>query len=244
MSVVFLTVIFITFFNGLAEKGPSRKKFKVLEGGSEDLIKPEAAPEVNYLKEIAGNKHLKEWMGFWQKCVPGLSVDSMESLGQFPIDNEPTDFDMSQKVKNGPGGQFYTGAPGGSKSINPYWGRLTYKPEGNEWSPYIEHQCGAELFDSSQKKSSIILRCYMHDGLDGAFWLDKNRVVVVGYDAITRQMSVECETVESCIAPSVWIVDLKSATLTQYRGNVVKRDACSLDAYLKLKVPGFFNEGK
>lgn len=240
--IFFFALIFITFFNGLAEKGPSRRKFKVLEGGSEDLIKPEPAPEVNHLKEIAADKRFTQWVSWWQKCVPGFSLDQMEGMGEFPIDNEPADFAAADKVKKGPGGMFYIHSPDGKKYINPYWGRLVYKMSDNEWWPYVENQCGAEVYDPSQKKSTIVMHCYSRDGLDGAFWLDRDRVTLMGYDAVTRQMSVECETVESCVAPSVWIVNLKSATLSQYRGNVVKRDACNLGGYLKAALPKFFGE--
>ena len=242
VNIIFLALIFFTFVGGLADKGPSRRKFKVLEGGSEDLIKPEPAPAVNRLKEISNNKHLVQWASWWQKCVPGFSLNSMEDLGEFPVDNEPTDFTASDKIKKGPGGMFYTGSPDGKRYINPYWGRLTYKWNDDGWWPYVENQCGAELYEPSQKKSAIILRCYMHDGMDGAFWAGKDRLVLMGYDAVTRQMNVECETVESCVSPSVWIVDLKSNTFNQHRGNVVKRDACNLDGYLKLTLPRFFGE--
>jgi len=235
-------LIFIFFFNGVADKGPSRRKFKKLESGEENLIKPEAAPAINRLQQISKDKHFTMWVGWWQKCIPGFSLNKMEDLGEFPVDNEPADFAAADKIKKGPGGILYKNSPDGKKYINPYWGRLVYKWKDDDWWPYFESQCGAELYEPSQKKSTIVLKCYTKDGLEGAFWVDKDRVVLMGYDSVTRQMSVECETVESCVAPSVWILDLKSATLNQHRGTIVKRSACDLDGYLKTAMTKFFGK--
>jgi len=243
-GTLFLIIIFLTFFNGLADKGPSRKKFRVLEGGSEDLTKPEAPPPVSKLKEIMNDRHLVDWANWWKKCIPGLDLNAMEELGEFPLYNETTDFQTADNVRKGPGRILYIKSPDGKRSINPYWGRLVYVKQQDGWQPieYKESRCGAELFEPSKKQATNILECYMHDGLDGAFWLNNDRLVFMGYDAVTRQMSVECETVESCIAPSVWIADLKSNTYSQYRGNVVKRSACDTGDYLRTSMPKFFGK--
>jgi hypothetical protein len=243
-AAAFLLLIFLTFFNGLADKGPSRKKFRVLGSGSEDLTKPEAPPEVDKLQQIVNDRRLVDWATWWKKCVPDLDLKNMEDIGEFPLLNEPMEFQAADEVKKGPGKILYIKSPDGKRFINPYWGRLVYKKEETGWQPYEykETRCGAELLNPSQKQDTNILECFMHDGLDGAFWLDKNRLVLLGYDAVTRQMSVECETVESCIAPSVWIVDLKANTYNQYRGAVMKRSACNLGGYLKTSIPNFFGK--
>lgn len=241
LTIISLGILFITFFNG-GNKGPSRSKFKVLESGEENLIKAEPAPEVNRLKEISGDKRLKEWVAWWQKCAPGLSLDTMENLGEFPIDNQPVDTAKWGEPKKGPSKSFYVNAPDGKHAVNPYFGRLIYIMENGDWQPYVKGGCGAELYDSSTKSSSIILQCFMHDGLDDAFWLNRDRLVLVGYEAVTRQMNVECETVESCASPSVWIVDVKNGTMSQHRGPIVKRSLCDLDGYLKLTRKDFFGK--
>ena len=243
-STLFLIVIFLSFFNGLADKGPSRKKFKVLGTSEEDLTKPEAPPEVDKLKEIINDRRLTAWYQWWKKCVPNLDLNNMENIGEFPLLNEPMNFQASDEVKKGPGNILYIRSPDGKRFINPYVGRLVYKKEETGWQPYEfkETRCGAELLTPSQKQSVNMLECFMHDGLDGAFWLDKNRLLLLGYDAVTRQMSVECETVESCISPSVWIADLKTNTYNQYRGTVMKRSACNPGGYLKISIPKFFGK--
>lgn len=242
LNIFFLVVVFITFFNGVADKGPSRRKFKHLESGEENLIKPEGPPPVDRLKEISGDKRFVNWKNWWQRCIPGFSLDSMEDLGEFPVDNEPLDPAVYGESNKGPSKILYIGSPNGKHYINPYWGRLVYRMKGEDWQAYLEDGCGAELYDPAKKRGAIILHCYTRDGLDGAFWLGNDRFVIMGYDAVTRQMNVECETVESCIAPSVWIVDLKSATFNQHRGSIARRGSCDLDGFLKLSMPKFFGE--
>lgn len=242
LNALAVLLVFAFFFNGTMSKGPSRQKFKVLESGEENLIKAEAPPEVNRLKEISKDRRLTEWAAWWQKCAPNFSLDAMENLGEFPIDNQPVDVAKWGEPRNGPAKSFYVNSPDGKHAVNPYFGRLVYKMEADSWQPYVELGCGAELYDASTKRSSIILQCFMHDGLENAFWLNKDRLVIVGYEAVTRQMNVECETVESCASPSVWIIDIKSGTMNEHRGPIVKRSLCDLTGYLKLTRKDFFGK--
>lgn len=239
-TVLLAVFLFWAFFAGYRDKGPARRKFKKLEGGHEDLIKEEPPPEVNYLKEIAGDHRLKKWFTHWKKFSPELDPNAMEGLGEAFIMEEEMDLDKYDYMMEGPNKQFYVGAPGGKYRLNPYWGRLYYKKKEGDWQPFYDEGCGAVLYESSAKRAIMIVRCSLLEGIDDAFWLDKNRLVLMGYESITRQMSVECETVESCIAPTVWIVNLKTKTMTQYHGGTLQRKDCNVDAYIKAKYPKLF----
>lgn len=243
---IFLFILFLSFFNGMADKGPSRKKFKVLGTSVEDLTQPQTAPKVveDKLKSIVKDKRLNDWANWWKRCVRDLDLNSMEDLGEVTLYNEPTNFGHADEIKRGPGSMLYIKSPDGKRYIDPYWGRLVYVKENNEWQPYqnFDTHCGAELYEPSKKQAANILECYMHDGLDAAFWVNNDRIALMGYEAVTRQMSAECETVESCISPSIWIADLKSRTMSEYRGPVVKRGACDLGGYLKISAEKFFGK--
>jgi hypothetical protein len=232
--------IFIIFFNGYRSAGPSRQKFKKLPETEEDLIKPEPEPEVNRLKEISADRRLKKWLAHWSKYQPNLSADSMEGLGESYIDEQEVDMKEYEFMRKGPNTQFYIGAPGGKYQLNPYWKRLYYKKTDSGWQPFYDNGCGAMLYDSSKNRGVVILRCSLFEGIDDAFWLDKDRLVLMGYESVTRQMSIECETVESCVTPSVWIINLKTKTMNQYHGETLKRENCNVDAYIKAKYPELF----
>ena len=66
--LAFAGVLFFFFFNGYQQAGPSKKKFKQL-GGSDDVVdltKEKQVVEVNRLKEVAGDKRLTAWAGWWR----------------------------------------------------------------------------------------------------------------------------------------------------------------------------------
>lgn len=233
-------IIFLFFFNGYREKGPSRRKFKKLEGGHEMLIKEELPPEVNYLQKIASDSRLNKWINHWKKWAPNLDPNTMESLGEAFIMEDEIDLTKYDYMLEGPNKQFYKGSPGGKYKLNPYWGRLYYKKKEGDWQPYYDEGCGAYVYDRSAKKAMIVMRCSLLEGIDEAFWLDKHRFVLMGYETITRQMDVECETVESCVAPTVWIVDMQKKTMSQYHGPTLKRVKCDVHAYTKAKYPKLF----
>lgn len=232
--------IFLIFFNGYRSAGPARHKFKKLPETEEDLIKPEPEPEVNYLAQIAHDRRIQKWIAHWNTCQPGLSADSMSALGEAFIDEQEVDMKEYEYMREGPNKQFYVGAPGGKYQLNPYWKRLYYKKSDSGWQPFYDEGCGAMLYESSKKRGVIILRCSLLEGIDDAFWLDKNRLVLMGYESVTRQMSVECETVKSCVTPCVWIIDLKKKAMHQYHGDTLKRENCNVDAYIKAKYPKLF----
>lgn len=238
LSIMF----FLVFFNGYRSAGPARSKFKKLPEGTEDLTTPEAPPEVNRLKEIANDKRLKEWITWWQKCDPGLNTDSMKNLGEAFIDLQPIEMLTSSQINEGPGRMLYMRSPNGRRYVNPYLGRLYYKKLEDGWQSVVDEGCGAALYETGENKASLMIRCSLLEGLHDAFWLDNDRLVVLGYEAITRQMSVECESVESCVAPTVWIIDLKKTSMNQYHGSVIKRGSCNVDGYYKVKLPKFFVE--
>lgn len=233
-------LIFVIFFNGYRDKGPSRRKFKKLEGGHENLIKKELPPEVNYLQQIAGDKRLGKWISHWKKWAPNLDPNTMESLGEAFIMEDEVDLKKYDYMRKGPNKQFYKGSPGGKYRLNPYWGRLYYKKKEGDWQPYYDEGCGAYVYDKSSKKAMMVMRCSLLEGIDEAFWLNKNRFVLMGYETITRQMNVECETVKSCVAPTVWIVDMEKRTVSQYHGPTLKRNNCDVHAYIKTKYPKLF----
>jgi len=240
--VVGSIVIFLFFFNGYQQEGPSRSKFRKLPGGVEDLT-PEAVPakeQRNVLKEISGNRHVQEWAHYWQRCVPGFTLEGMEDIGDAQIEGEAVSALQVEEDQKGPGKMFYTSSPSGKRQVNPYWGRLLFRKEGDAWQPYIELQCGALLYDKAAKNAKTVLQCSMNEGIDDAVWQNNDEIVLLGYESVTRQMSVECESVESCAAPAIWFVDLAKGWVHSYRGGLIKHGACKLGDYLKQRLPKFF----
>ncbi|MFH0799056.1 MAG: hypothetical protein V2A66_02600 [Pseudomonadota bacterium] len=243
--LVFFAFIFVAFFNGYKSGGPARGKFKHLGESEVDLTRQkEEAPEVNKVVEISGDKKVKAWAAWWKKCVSNFSLDTMEDIGQSQIYDEDIPMLSPEQMGEGPGRMFYLKSPDGKRRLNPYWGRLLYKKEGDAWQPYIEIPCGVALYTPSEKRARKILDCSALEGVDDAYWRGKDTIVLMGYSAISRQMSVECETVESCIAPTIWTIDIKTSSMNEQRGPVTKRKSCDLGGYLKIRLPGFFGKEK
>ncbi|MFH1829928.1 MAG: hypothetical protein ABH871_04035 [Pseudomonadota bacterium] len=244
--LLFFTV-FVFFFNGYQQSGPSRKKFQKLPGGTEDVTAEQIQPEGEdkLLKALTSDRRLNDWVAFWKTCIPGFTMDFMEDSGESEIESDPVDVKLVQEERKGPGKMFYKSSPGGGRSVNPYWRRLVYKNEQGGWQPYIELPCSAILYESSTKSARIILSCTMFEGIHEAVWLSKNRLVLLGYESVSRQMDVRCETVKTCAAPAIWVVEFDKGYTHSYRGNqLIKRSDCDLDVYLKKKVPGFFGKDK
>lgn len=245
LVVISFFIICVFFLNGYRDSGPSRSKFKKLPGGTEDLIAEDEKPKpipVDYLKEIKNNKRVLEWARWWQTCVPDFSINSLELIGDSQLDNEIVDAKLVEESMKGPGKMFYVSAPSGHYIINPYWQRLSFKKEENAWQPYIDPPCGALIYEPKSHKARIALNCTMNEGLDDAIWLAKDRVAVLGYASVTRQMDVECKTVESCTTPEVWILDLGSGWMHEYRGKLIAHGECKLGGYLTHRLPSFFGK--
>jgi len=239
--------VFLVFFNGYHQSGPSKKKFKRLGESGEvvDLTQEVVHEEKNLLKEVSSDKRLRRWAAWWGGCLSGFSVNSMQDLGTTGIIDEALPA-LNSSMTGGPQGMFYIKSPDGSKILNPWYGRLLYRKEPGGWQPYIELPCGAALYDSKTKAGKNILECSALEGVDDAFWKDNDTIVLMGYEALTRQMNVECEGVQSCVSPVVWIIDLKERTTNLHRGVVVmrKESPCELGGYLKVRLPKFYNEEK
>lgn len=238
--LLFFVIVFVTFFNGYKTAGPARSKFKKLGTGEVDLTKTEETVEVNKLKEIIGDKRLKKWAGWWQACAKGFSLSEMEDIGHGPVYDERIRPLSTSEMGDGPGKMFYLRSPDGKIHLNPHWSRLLFKKEGDAWQPLIEIPCGVALYKPKENWARNILDCSALEGIDDAFWFGKERFALMGYMAVSRQMDVECETVESCVAPTVWIVDLKSGLINEHRGKLIKRNQCELGGYLKIRLPEFF----
>lgn len=238
---VFSILIFFIFFNGYKAAGPARSKFKKLGEGVEDLTKEEvAAPEADRLSQIVKNKHFKPWVEWWQKCAQGFALENMDDIGQTAVYDQGIAFKTPSELNEGPGGVLIFRSPGGRYYLDPYFGRLLYRKEDKIWQPYVELRCGAAIYTPSEKKAKNVLECSALEGIDDAFWLDKSKFVLMGYSALTRQMNVECEGLQTCASPTVWLVDLKSGYINEYRGKVIKRKTCELGGYLKVRWPDFF----
>ena len=238
-------IVFLFFFNGYKDEGPSRKKFRQLPGGTEDLVAEDAKPRpppVDYLKDLRSNKRVRDWATTWQRCIPDFTLDSLELIGDSEADKDPVEAAQVEELKSGPGKMFFTSSPGGRYEIDPYWERLTYRKEAEGWQPYIETPCGALVYEPKDRKARIALNCTMHEGLEDALWLDKDRVAILGYGSVTRQMNVECESVESCATPEIWVVDLASGWLHEYRGALIAHGTCQLGTYLRQRLPAFFGK--
>lgn len=242
VTVFFCAFIFLMFFNGYKTTGPARGKFKKLGESAEDLIKPEAPPEEDWLKSVAGDKRVRNWEEWWGKCVPGFSVSGMESVSQEPIIGEDVEFIPKGKMNEGPGSALYVASPGGKNVLNPYFGRLVFKKEADGWQPYIEFRCGAALYNVKEKRARKIIDCSALDGIDDAFWQSTGRMVLTGYTAISKEMNVDCEDDKACAMPTIWIVDLKTNLIGEWRGGLAKHGQCEPGGYLKKKFPKFFGE--
>lgn len=247
VAIVFFAMVFVVFFNGYQQEGPARRKFKRLGESEEviDLTKQQALPEVNRMKDVSGDKRLREWASWWQKCLPGFSTDKMDDIGTTSM-GEMSIPSLTPDMGAGPQTIFYRKSPDGKWLLNPYYGRLSFKKEGDAWQPYVELPCGAALYDTKSKSGKSILDCSALEGIDDAFWKGPDTIVLMGYGALTRQMDVECEGVESCVSPVVWIVDTKTKSINEHRGSAIKRKttSCELGGYLKIRLPEFFNEEK
>lgn len=244
ITVAFVTclVLFLLFFNGYQNQGPSRKKFHKSGESTEDLTREDkAAPVVeDDLKKFINDKRVQRWVESWQRCVPDLKLEELTDVGAGGMEAEAVDAALVQEEMKGPGAMFYTKAPGGKRAINPYWERLRLRKEGDAWQPYVELRCGILAYEPSAKRAQVVQSCTMNEGLDDAFWLDAEHAVVVGYESVTRQMSTECESVESCFAPAIWFLDFSKGLIHSYRGKVLKRGLCNLDDYLRKRLPDFF----
>lgn len=245
--LLFAGLLFAVFFNGYQQAGPAKKKFKKLGEGSEviDLTVEKKVEEKNLLAEVSGDKKLKDWAGWWKGCLPDFSLGNMQDLGTTGLGEEAIP-PLSPAMTEGPQAMFYIKSPDGTHTLNPWHNRLLYKKEADGWQPYIELPCGVALYDTKAKTGRNILECSALEGIDDAFWKGRDLIVIMGYEALTRQMNVECEGVETCVSPVVWIVDLKSRVVNEHRGVVVhrKKSPCELGGYLKVRLPKFYNEEK
>ena len=243
----FFAFVFVMFFNGYQQAAPSRSKFKRLGGNDEvvDLTKEVVHVEVDRMKEIAGDKRLRAWENWWKTCLKDFTLGGMADTGISGLSEEQIP-PLTEAMQEGPQQMFYAKSPDGTWILNPWYERLLYKKEGDAWQPYIEIPCGAALYDAKTKTGRNILECSALEGIDDAFWKDKETIVFMGYEALTRQMNVECEGVESCVSPVVWIADLKGKQVSEHRGTVFKRKStpCELGGYLKVRLPKFYNEEK
>lgn len=244
LVAIFFVTVFLVFFNGYKQRGPSRRKFQKLPGGTEDVAADEIRPEGEdkLILELASNKKVKKWVRDWQRCMPEFDVRTMDDVGEAEIEYEPVDMALVKEERKGPGKMFYVG--GGGKSINPWWKRLVFKKEEDGWQPYIELPCFALLYDSRKKSASIVLNCTIFEGIQDAIWIGKNRVALLGYESVSRQMDVACKTLETCSAPAIWVLDFAKGWSHSYRGKIVTRGYCDVETYLKNRLPGFFREKK
>jgi hypothetical protein len=243
--IVFAALLFCFFFNGYSNEGPARRKFRKLPGGVEDLTTPTAEPArpmKDYLKDLKGNRRLLAWTKWWQQCLPGFSLDALDDMGDSELEGIDVATAEVEEAMKGPGKMFFATAPGGQRILDPWWGRLAFKKEGDAWQPYIEIPCGALLYEPKKSRARMVMTCAYTEGLDDAIWLSKDVVAVMGYESVTRQMSVECESTESCTAPAIWIFDFSAGWQREWRGPLTSRKQCSLGGYLKVRLPDFFGK--
>lgn len=232
---------FLFFFNGYSNSGPARSKFQKLPWGEEDLTTVQKDTYVNRLDKVMKDSRLKKWERYWKGCRSDFSLASMDDIGEMSIDYEPLG-QLTDKDMDGPSRMFYQNSPDGKRILNPFWGRLKFKPLEKGYEAEIEWSCGAALYEPKANKASLILRCGGEEGLDDGFWLDANRLVVVGYEQVTRQMSADCESVKACIAPTVWLMDLKAGSINQYRGPAISQNKCESFGYIRERLPKFFGK--
>jgi hypothetical protein len=243
-TLVFFVAISVLFVNGYRQSGPARSKFQKLPGGVEDLAEGEMKPEGEdkILKELETNKKIARWTAEWKKCLKGFTLLEMDDVGESQIEQDPVEREVVRSERKGPGKMFYFGAPGGGRSINPFFRRLVYKKDESGWQPYIELPCSVLLYDAAKDEAFIVLTCSMYEGMQDAIWLDKNRVVLLGYESVSRQMDVRCETIETCVAPAIWVLDVAKGWLHSYRGDLISRGKCDVESYLRQRLPGFFGK--
>ena len=244
LTTLFFVAIFLIFFNGYKQRGPSRGKYKHLGSSEEevqDLYVPEG--EDKLIKELESNRKVGKWVAFWKVCMPDFTLSTMDDVGESEFENEPVNISQVNEERDGPGKMFYIGAPGGGKSINPWWRRLQYRKDAEGWQPLIELPCYALLYRKNEAR--IVLTCTMFEGMQDAIWLDKDRVALLGYESVSRQMDVRCKSKEeSCSAPAIWVFDFAKGWLHAYRGKIIGRGHCDVMTYLKGRLPKFFGKEK
>lgn len=246
-AILLFAVVFLAFFNGYQQEGPAKRKFKRLGESDEvvDLTKEEKVVEVNRLRDVMGDRRLREWAAWWGRCLPGFSLERMDDIGMSSMGEMPIAA-LGPETEGGPQSMFHQRSPGGAWVLNPFFQRLQYRKEGDGWQPYVQLSCGAALYDAKTRAGKNILECSALEGVDDGFWKGPDTIVLMGYAALTRQMDVECEGVESCVSPAVWIADVKTKSISEYRGSAIKRKttSCELGGYLKVRLPKFFAEEK
>ncbi len=239
----FFASIFLCFFNGgYGSRGPSRQKFRRLGESTEEITEIEQVKRTDHLADIRTDKRLIAWEAWWKRCEPRFSLATLEEIVRVTLDDEMLPPLPEGESRKGVGKIFYQRAPGGKHYLNPYWGRLRYTKVPDGWQPRIEVSCGALLETPAKKTRQVILRCTATDGIDGAFWIDKNRAAIMGYETVSLPGDEECGEEEGCIAPTVWVADISTGFLTQYRGLAFDRTKCRLSDYLKKSLPKFFGE--
>lgn len=244
VSIVLVIVAFVFFFNGYQNEGPSRRKFRKSGESSVDLTREERTVVVveDDLAKVKSDARVQRWVESWKRCVPDLKLESLVDVGAADMEDEAVDAALVTEDFKGPAKMFYSKSPSGKRMINPYWGRLLFRKEGDDWQPYIELRCGILAFEPKGMRARVVQSCTMNEGMDDVFWLDADRAVVVGYESVTRQMSSECESVESCFAPSLLYFDFQKNLVHAYRGKVLKRGLCQLDQYLRTRLPEFYGK--
>lgn len=242
-AIIFVLFVFVFFTASYKGAAPSRGKFKKLGEDVEDLTKPKVEQKVeDRFKGVLSDRHIKKWQGWWKGCATGFTLDDMEDIGEGPIYDEKITPLSSSQIGEGPAKMFYEKSPDGRRYLNPYYGRLEFKREGDGWQPYVQIRCGAALYDPKNNWARNILDCTALEGIDDAYWVNADRIVFMGYSSVTRQMNVECDSVQSCISPTIWVADLKAGVVAQKRGKLVKRSQCELGGYLKQRLPDFFGK--
>ena len=102
LTTLFFVTVFLVFFNGYKQRGPSRRKFQKLPGGTEDVAADEIKPEGEdkLVLELAANKRIKKWVRDWQRCMPEFDIRAMDDVGEAEIDYEPVDMALVKKSCN------------------------------------------------------------------------------------------------------------------------------------------------
>lgn len=203
----------------------------------EDLKEVKVEEEESFFDEIKTDSRVKSWVSWWRTCDPSFSVDKFVDRGVFSMDDEWVPYERSEIA--GPNKEFLTSK--GGYTMNPVWGRMRYVKRDKHWQAEMRnHWCGVMLYKGD--RACKVIRCGELDGVFQGFWVGSGKFVILAYRKISPEMDARCKAKEvgECVAPVLWLGDMKSRSVWEYGGTVVTFSKCEPNAYLTKLYPEFF----
>lgn len=212
---------------------PSEERGRVTEERIEEV---EIVEEESFFDQVKGSSKLKPWIDWWRACAGSFNIDDMIEAGMTAISGDWRKAEGWER--SGPNKKLMIKC--GGKSINPVWGRMKYVKSKEGWIPQTSPRCGVVQYDGDRVRT--VIPCGELDGIFQAFCTGKGQVMVTAYRKMSPEMNAECQAknVGECVSPVLYLVDLKSETVWEYRGPVVTFTKCEPNNFLVRCYPFFY----